>query len=141
MFLTTWAILWNTECIFSFLAYKTLRAIVPLFFSDFFYSSFSDGKFIPSHLFIKGLIFLIRCGSYLISSWFTATVTAYWKHLLYLLLIGFIAAFCFLSSKEKLYVIHDNSDLCYDIYNTINEHNRRKTHYFPSIFLTYFDVC
>ena len=38
--------------IFSFLAYKTLKAIVKLFFSDFFQSSFSDGKFIRSQLYL-----------------------------------------------------------------------------------------
>ena len=45
---------------FSFLAYKTLRAIVPLFFSIFFQSSFSDGKFIPAQLclFVEDLIFV-----------------------------------------------------------------------------------
>ena len=58
------------DTIFSFLAYKTLRAIATLFFSNFFQLFFSDGKFIPSqlYLFIKGLIFVILCGSLFISS-------------------------------------------------------------------------
>ena len=55
---------------FSFLAYKTLGAVVRLFFSIFFQSSFSNGKFIPAqlYLFIKGLMFVILCRSFLISS-------------------------------------------------------------------------
>ena len=72
--------------IFSFLAYKTLRAIVTLFFSIFFQSSFSDGKLIPSqlYLFINGLIFLILCENFLISSWLNVTGTSYWKYFLHL---------------------------------------------------------
>ena len=91
--------------------------MVTLFFSEFFQSSFSDGKFIPSHLylFVKGLIFVI--------------LSAYWKHLLSFLLIGFIIAFCYLSNQENLYVIRHNSDLFYDIYNRIIKNNQRQTNY------------
>ena len=92
--------------IFSFLPCKTLRAIVTLFFSKFFQSFFSDGKFIPCqlHLFIKGLIFIILCRSLFISSWFNMTVTAYWKQLLYFLLMGFIVVFLFfIQSGESTY--------------------------------------
>ena len=66
-----------------------------LLFSNFFQSSSSDGKFIPSqlYLFIKGLIFAIPCGPFLISWWFNATVKTYWKHLLSFLLTRFIVAF------------------------------------------------
>ena len=55
----------------------TLRVIVTLFFSNFFQSTFSDRKFIPSHLylFIKGLLFVIVSACFLISSSFAATVT------------------------------------------------------------------
>ena len=69
----------------SLLAHKTLRAIVLLFFSRFFWSSFSDGKFIPSqlYLFIKGLIFVILSGLCPIFLWFNATVTTYSKHFLW----------------------------------------------------------
>ena len=54
----------------NFLVYKTLRAVVTLFFSNFFQLSFSDGKFIPSqlYLFIKGLIFVIPSECFPISS-------------------------------------------------------------------------
>ena len=50
--------------IFSFLAYKILRAIVTLIFSVFLQSSISDRKFNPSqlNLFINDLFFVILCG-------------------------------------------------------------------------------
>ena len=35
-------------------------------------------------------------------------------------------------------MIHHDSDLFYDLYNTINEHNERLTHYFSFILSTYF---
>ena len=97
-FFTIWVMFWNINRIyFFFLAYKILKGIVTLIFSNFFQSSSSDGNFIHSHLnfFIKGLISFILCGSFLISSWFNATVTAYWKHLLSYSLMGFIAPFLF----------------------------------------------
>ena len=46
---------------------------------------------------------------------------------------------CCLSNQENWYMIHYNSDLFYDIYNTINEHNWRQTHYL-SLILNYFDI-
>ena len=60
----------ETGYILSFLAYNTLRAIVALFFSNLFYLSFFDGKFIPSnlYLFTKGLIFIILSACCTISS-------------------------------------------------------------------------
>ena len=126
----------------SFLVYKTLREIVSLFFSNVFQSSFSDGKFIPSHIysFIKGSIFVILSACFLISLWFNATVTAYWKHLSFLL-IGFIiyCLFVFFWNQENLIMIHHNSNLFYVIYNTINEHNQGQTHYLLLI-LSYFDI-
>ena len=64
--------------IFCFLTYKTLKAIVTLFFSIFFQSFFSDGICIPFqlYLFIKGLIFVILSERFPISSSFNATVIA-----------------------------------------------------------------
>ena len=50
----------------------------------------------PSWTAIKGLVVVILCGSILTSSWFKVIVTAYWKHLLSSLLMGFIVAFLFL---------------------------------------------
>ena len=60
---------------FSFLEYKTLRAIVTLFFSSFFQLSFSDVKFILSllYLFIKDLIFVILTGFYSVLKTFNLT--------------------------------------------------------------------
>ena len=135
LFFTTWIIFWNISRVyfFSLFIMQLLRGIVRLFFSNFFQSSFSDGKFIPSYLyfFIKGLIFVILSGFY--------SVTAYWKHLLSFLLMRFIVAFCFLYSQENLYMIHYNLDLFVDIYNTITEHNQGQTHCLLSI-LNYFDI-
>ena len=84
--------------------YKTLRAIVRLLFSNFFQSSIFDEYFIPFHLhlFIKGSTFEAPSGCDSISSWFNATVTAYWKHLSSLF-FRFLHTFCI---------------LFYDIYNT-----------------------
>ena len=84
-----------------------------------------ENLFIPSYVYLKGLIFVILSERFPISSGFNATVIAYWKHLLYFLLMEFTVAFCFLSNQKNLYMIHHDSDLFYDIYNTINEHNRR----------------
>ena len=55
---------------FSFLGYKTLRAVVTLSFSNFFQSFYPDGKFIPSHLhsFTNGLFFVILRAFFPISS-------------------------------------------------------------------------
>ena len=92
--------------IFFFFSMQTLRAIVTLFFLNFFQSSFFDREFIPSqsYSFIKSLIFVILCRYLLISSWFSVTFTAYWKHLLSYLLIGFIVAFLFfIQSRESIY--------------------------------------
>ena len=129
-------ILKNKQDMFSlFLACKTLGAIVTLFFSVCFQSSFSFGEFIPSqlYLFVKSLIFVILCRSFLISSLFNdcysvlkAFLIIYWWNLLFL--------FCVLFSQGNLYVIHLDSGLFYDIYNnTINEYNQRQTCYLLSI--------
>ena len=52
-------------------------------------------------LFIEGLCFDILCHFFLISSWFYATVAAYWKHWSSSL-IGFIIDF-FIQSEESIY--------------------------------------
>ena len=69
------------------------------------------------------------CGSYLISSWFSAIVPAYWKHLLSFSSMRLTVAFLFLSNQGNLYMIHHDSDLFYDIYNNINERDWRQTQY------------
>ena len=77
----------------------------------------------------KGLVFVIICGSFFISSWFYETVTAYWKHLLSFLLIGYIVAFLFFIQLGES--MHDLPwfGLFYDIYSTKTEHNQRQTHH------------
>ena len=118
---------WNVSRVyFSFLAYKTLWAIVTLFFSNFFQSSFCDGKFIPSQLysFVKGLILLFFADLFLFLRNLTQLLQRigstyylfYWQDLLLL--------FNFLSNQENWYMIHHDSDLFCDIYNTTAEHNR-----------------
>ena len=102
-------------CIFSFLAYKILRATVKLFFSNSFQSFFSDGKFLSFqlYLFIKGLVFVILCRSFL----FLYNLTRLLQRIesIYYL----FCAFLFLPNQENLYMIQHNLDLFSDIYNTI----------------------
>ena len=98
LFFTIWVMFWNISRIYIFFfSIQNIKAIVSLSFSIFFQSSFLDGKFISSHLylFIKCLIFVILWGSFFISSWFNATVTLYWKHLSSFLLMGFIVVYLF----------------------------------------------
>ena len=85
---------------------------------------------------MKGLIFVIPYGSFFISSWFNVTVITYKKHFLSFLLIEFIVFF--LSSLENLYMIHHDWNLFYDIYNTLIEHNWRKTLFLPLIYCKLF---
>ena len=91
-----------------FIAYKILRAIFKLFFSNLFQSTFSDVKVIPTHLsysfYTEGLTFFIISELFPISSWFKATIKVYWKHWLSFLLMEFIVAFLFLiQSGESIY--------------------------------------
>ena len=51
--------------------------------------------------------------------------------------LDFLFLFCFLFSQDNLFMIHDNLDLFFDIYNTIIEHNQRKIHY-PLLILIFF---
>ena len=91
-----------------FIAYKILRAIFKLFFSNLFQSTFSDVKVISTHLsyffYTEGLNFFIISRLFPISSWFKATIKVYWKHWLSFLLMEFIVAFLFLiQSGESIY--------------------------------------
>ena len=77
------------------------------------------------------LIFICKrfnfCYSFRIFSWFSswlnATVTAYWKHLLFFYGWDLLLLFCFLSNQENLYMIHYKCDLFYGYHDTINEPN------------------
>ena len=62
---------------------KTLRAIILLFCSKYFHSFECDEISISFQLYlsIKGLIFDILSGWFLIYLWFNATVKACWKQL------------------------------------------------------------
>ena len=55
----------------------------------------------------------------------------YWWDLLLL--------FYFSSNQESLWMIHHDSNLFYNVYNSINEHNWRQTHYL-SLISNYFDI-
>ena len=129
---------WDMQDIFFLFGYKALRAIVTLFCSSFFESSFLDGNFIhfQIYLFIKSLIFVILCGSFFIFIWFITTGTVFWKNLLS---FDLLLLFCFLLSHESLYIFHHDWDLFYDIYNIITKHSWRQTHYFSAI-LSCFDI-
>ena len=70
------------------------------------------------------MFFVILCGSFFISLWFNLIITAYRKHLSFLLTGFIVAILFFLSHQENLDMIHYDSDLFHDIYNTINEHKR-----------------
>ena len=51
--------------------------------------------------------------------------------------------FFLLSNLDYLSMIRHDSDLCYDIYNILTEHNRKQSHYLlsiPNYFDTYFLV-
>ena len=127
---------------FSSLSYKAIGAITTLILPSVFQSSFSDGKFICSqlYLFIKCLIFVILVVSFFISSWLNTAVTTYWKHLFFILTrFIYCYLYCLLSNQENVYMIHHNLDLSYDSYNTIAEHNYIQTHYL-SLIPNYFDI-
>ena len=115
----------ETQAGYLFSFYKTLRAIVILFFSNFFQSSFSDGNLISSelYLFIKGLIFIVLSGFFL----FLHDLTRLLQHIesIYYLFYrrDLLLLFCILANQENLYMIHNNLVLFYNIYSTISEHN------------------
>ena len=105
-FFTIWVIFWNLSriCIF-FFSVQSIKSNCCIIFLKYFLIIFSWWVILSLlYLFVKGLIFIILYGSFLISSWFNATVKGYWKHLLSLLLIEFIAAFSlFIQSGKSIY--------------------------------------
>ena len=129
-----------------FLGYKSLRATATLFFSNFWSDIFFFRKCIPFQLYlcIKGLIFVVFWGYFFISSYLMrllqcteniCCLSYEWK---------ILSIFCFSSNHENQYMIHQDSDLFYDIDNSINEHSQRQTHYLSSMavildFLKIFD--
>ena len=142
LFFTIWVVFGNISRIyFFFFSIQIFKSNCYIIVTNFFQSSFSDWNFIRSQLClsIKRLIFVIFSGSFPISSWVIATVTAYWRHLLSFLLAGFIYAFVFFIPSGVSVYIQNNSGLFYDIYNTMNEHNKKQTHY-VSLIPNYFWV-
>ena len=129
--------------IYFFLAYQTIRAIVTLFFSFCFQSSFSDGWFIPSQLYLFIYNRFNFCYSLSIFFYFFMIQCEFYR-VLKTFAIFFIDGiyycfFCFFSKQENSYMIHYDLDSFYDIFNTITEHNLRQNHYLSSI-LNYFDI-
>ena len=124
----------ETQAGYLFSFYKTL-------FTNFFQSSFSDGKLISSelYLFIKGLIFVVLSGFFL----FLHDLTRLLQHIesIYYLFYWWdlLLLFCILANHENLYMIHHNLVLFYNIYSTISEHNWRPN-YCLSLIPNYFDT-
>ena len=122
LFFTIWVMFWNIGRIsfFSFLAYKTLRAVVTLF-SQFFCSIIFFWWKIYSFPFIFIFKRFNFCYSFSMFSYFFHNLMQllqriesiyyllYWQDLLLL--------FYFLVSQENLHMIHLDLNLFYDIYN------------------------
>ena len=81
---------------------------------------------------------VILCGTFLISSWFNATVTAYWKHLLSsLLLMGFIGFF--IQTGESIYDPPQFRFILWHLqYNKLTQ-SKIKSFYLSFMFINYFD--
>ena len=105
LFVTVWVMFWNISRIyFFFFSIQNIKSNCYIIFLKFFPIIFFWWKIYSFPVtFIYDLIFVILFGSFLISSWFNAAVTAYWKHLLSFLLMGFIVAFLlFIHSGESI---------------------------------------
>ena len=98
-----WVIFWNLGRIyfFFFSMCVTLSAIA-INFLQFFQIIFCN-LFLSNHIYFQKFQFFILSGCTLICSWFNAIVTAYCKHSLSFLLVGFTVAFCFLCNQKSLY--------------------------------------
>ena len=118
-----------------FLANKIFKAICYIIFFKFVQSSFSDGTFIPSQLYlvIKSLIIFFILVDLFIFLHDLARLLKCIDNICYLFSDVIFCCFFFLSIQKNLYTIHRNLDLFYDIYNGINKHNQRSTHYLSSI--------
>ena len=134
MYFTIWIMFWNIGRIYFF-----VLAYIRLFNSNFFQSSFSEGRFISSHLYlsIKHLILVILCGSFFISSWFKAafyrvlkTSAIFLTNEIYCCFFGFYPV--------KITYIWSTTIRIYFKAFTINGHDRKQTHY--HYFYLYFYV-
>ena len=126
------------DIFFLFFTCKKLKTIVRLFFLKLFPIIFFWWKTYSSpFIFIdKRFNFCYYICMFSYFSRFNTTVTAYWKHLLSLLLIRFVVAFFVFYPVKRIY---NGLDLFYDIYNTINEHTQRQTHHL-SLIPNYFNI-
>ena len=114
---------------FFYCSIQNIKSNCWIFFTIFFQSIFSDGKSFPSqlYLFIQGLIVCYSFSIFSYFLWLNPTAIVFWKYLWYFLLIGFIIAFSFLFNQKNLYMIHQDTDLFFDVCNAINELNWRQT--------------
>ena len=80
----------------------------------------------------KSISFVILCGSFFISSWFNAIVTAYWKHFYLLYWLDLLLLFC-------LFIQSGDLVLFYDVCNTINE-NKIENHHLLLMLPIQFDT-
>ena len=99
-----WVMFWNISRIYIyFFSIQNIKSNCYIFFLKFLRITFFWWKMysLPVISTWKGLIFVILCGSFLITSWFNATVTAYWKHFLSFLLM--VCFFVFYPIK-KIYI-------------------------------------
>ena len=115
IFISTYVIPYVIQAWFLFKGIKTIQTIkitvtLGCFISLNNADSFFHCKIMPSnHLFLMIYLFLLSYKAYsfqgfLVYSWFWATFTAYWKHLLSFLLIEFILLFLFfIQSGESTY--------------------------------------
>ena len=130
--------------IFSSLAYNTLRATIGVFFPKSFQSSFPDELFmsLPLYPSIKDLVYdifdrflshflMIQCNGLL--QQIERIYHHHWQDLLWVF-------FCFISNQENLSMIHHISDLFYNIFSLIKQHNQRQNHYLSLIILSLFDI-
>ena len=119
-------VLKNRQDIFFFCSIQKIKSNCSIVFLNFFQSSFLvENLFLSSciHLYIKGSIFVIFCRSFSISSWFSAN----WDSALRAFIIFSIDRF--LIQSGELILIHHDSHLFYDIYNTLNKHTWRQIQY------------
>ena len=123
LFSRIWILFWNIGKIyFSFLACKALTAVVRLFFSNFimgylFFPSFIYLLKVWFLLFFEDLFLFLHDLTQLLHRIESIFYFFYWLDLL-------LFFFVFFYPIKRIYLqFHHNSDLLYDIYNTINEHN------------------
>ena len=134
---------WNiTRIYIFFFSYKILIAIVTLFFSNYFQSSFSDGKFITFHLdlFIIDLYLSINfCYSFSMSSCFCMTCNILNTFIIFFV-DGIYCCFFVFYPLRRIYILFSTVRI-YFMTSMIQQINtiKKKTHYLLLI-SNYFDI-